>query len=297
MTSQEDRKKYDVFISYSRYDMEFVRSLVSDLKQRDVKVWFDQFEIQPGDPIFRKSQEGLRNSRYVLILFSPSSVSSSWFRREILEIQSAVSADPSSSRDRLIPVILGQVKLPSEIDLLRKFDVSDPSNRKTIIDEIAAAISKELPSDIKEVDALIDIPKFATYISFESSQINVPQALVQSGPAEVIASGTVIAFQGNPISIQFGFPMPLTVEFEFETDTENPGKPRFHTSAWGEHVLQLRLTNFDNSLGSGTVKPIPFGQRHERQLWIHFRVYKLGSSEDRTLHYTIFQETGVKVDD
>ncbi len=58
---------YDVFLSYSSTDRPTVRKLAERLKASGLRVWLDVWEIKPGDSIPAKVEEGLENSR-VLIL-------------------------------------------------------------------------------------------------------------------------------------------------------------------------------------------------------------------------------------
>ena len=37
-----------IFLSYARPDLEVVRKVYESLKQRDIKVWFDQVDLGPG---------------------------------------------------------------------------------------------------------------------------------------------------------------------------------------------------------------------------------------------------------
>lgn len=62
-----DTFRYDVFLSHSSKDKQVVRELAERLKADGVRVWFDEWEILPGDSIFAKIEEGLENSR-VLVL-------------------------------------------------------------------------------------------------------------------------------------------------------------------------------------------------------------------------------------
>jgi hypothetical protein len=48
MSTQFD---YDVFISHSSKDKPVVRELANRLKQDGLRVWLDEWEIQPGDMI------------------------------------------------------------------------------------------------------------------------------------------------------------------------------------------------------------------------------------------------------
>ncbi|MFZ2643728.1 MAG: toll/interleukin-1 receptor domain-containing protein, partial [Verrucomicrobiia bacterium] len=58
---------FDVFLSHSSKDKAVVRSLVERLRKDGLKVWFDEWEIKPGDSIPAKIEKGLEHSR-VLVL-------------------------------------------------------------------------------------------------------------------------------------------------------------------------------------------------------------------------------------
>ena len=44
----------EIFISYSSNDIEKVSRLVSELKSKGAKVWFDDEQILPGDDLVEK---------------------------------------------------------------------------------------------------------------------------------------------------------------------------------------------------------------------------------------------------
>lgn len=114
---------------------------------------------------------------------------------------------------------------------------------------------------------------------------------VTSGPAEVIATGAVIAFRGHPITIEFGGrEEQLKVIFRFVDETGD-GKARIDGKVLDAHTLEVTLFNFKNPLGTGTTQPIPIGSLADRQIYIHFRAYGLDQA-DRTLHFTVFREIG-----
>jgi len=58
---------YDVFISHSAKDRPVVRQLAERLKQDGLRVWFDEWEIQPGDMIGLKIEQGLEHGRESVI--------------------------------------------------------------------------------------------------------------------------------------------------------------------------------------------------------------------------------------
>lgn len=51
-----------VFISHTARDTEWARSFAKALKERGVSVWFDEFDVQPGEPLRDALESGLRNS-------------------------------------------------------------------------------------------------------------------------------------------------------------------------------------------------------------------------------------------
>lgn len=60
-----------VFISYSHPDIEWARSFASALKQRGISVWFDQFEIAPGENLSDALESGLRESEIFVTVINP----------------------------------------------------------------------------------------------------------------------------------------------------------------------------------------------------------------------------------
>jgi hypothetical protein len=115
---------------------------------------------------------------------------------------------------------------------------------------------------------------------------------IESGPAEVIDSGTVISFSGNPVKLSYK-DLNLSIVFEFKTkeNAENTSIDGSFTdnAETGMGVLKLTLYNFDDRFGAGTVKPLRIGQYENRKLYLQIRVYTLIDSPDKTLNYTIYK--------
>ena len=61
----------DVFISYASEDREAVaKPLAQLLSSLGISVWFDQFDLKIGDSLRRKIDEGLKKSRYGIVILS-----------------------------------------------------------------------------------------------------------------------------------------------------------------------------------------------------------------------------------
>lgn len=114
-----DNFSYDVFLSHNSKDKPSVRRLADRLKQAGLRVWFDEWCIRSGDIISLKVDEGLEQSRVLLLCVSPNALASGWVA---LERSTAVHRDPSNDGRRFIPVLLAECELP---DTLRRYKYVD----------------------------------------------------------------------------------------------------------------------------------------------------------------------------
>jgi len=109
-----------VFISYSHSDKAIAEKIAHDLTNRGINVWWDQWDLQPGDSLVAKIFEfGLAKASHFLILLSPASVRSSWVREElniatILRIEEIV---------RVIPVLVDGAEIPTPLRSLMWVDL------------------------------------------------------------------------------------------------------------------------------------------------------------------------------
>jgi hypothetical protein len=60
--------KRRVFISHSAQDADWARSFAQCLKERGVTVWFDGFDVLPGESLRDALESGLRNSDVLVAL-------------------------------------------------------------------------------------------------------------------------------------------------------------------------------------------------------------------------------------
>ncbi|NTU42126.1 MAG: TIR domain-containing protein [Nitrospirales bacterium] len=68
---QQDMFCYDAFISHASEDKaDFVRPLALSLRNRRLKVWYDEFELIPGKSIRASIDEGLSASRHGIVVLS-----------------------------------------------------------------------------------------------------------------------------------------------------------------------------------------------------------------------------------
>ncbi|MFA5084518.1 MAG: toll/interleukin-1 receptor domain-containing protein [Candidatus Paceibacterota bacterium] len=65
-------KEFDVFICHASEDKSFVEKLAEALKKANIEVWYDDFQLGWGDDLRPVIDNGLKNSRYGLVIFSKS---------------------------------------------------------------------------------------------------------------------------------------------------------------------------------------------------------------------------------
>jgi len=77
-------KEYDVFISHASEDKDsVVRPLAHALREAGLQVWYDEFELRIGDSLRRKIDAGLANSRFGIVILSPSFFAKNWTQYEL----------------------------------------------------------------------------------------------------------------------------------------------------------------------------------------------------------------------
>ena len=68
-------KKRSVFISHSARDADWARSFARALKERGIDVWFDEFDVRPGESLRDALEAGLRKSDVLVALVDEESPS------------------------------------------------------------------------------------------------------------------------------------------------------------------------------------------------------------------------------
>jgi hypothetical protein len=92
------------FFCHSSADKtEFADRLAGDLRAAGVDVWYDQWEIAPGDSLRRKVDSGIEGATQFLALITPNSLKSEWVQTEL----DAGMVKKIEGTCRLIPVLAG----------------------------------------------------------------------------------------------------------------------------------------------------------------------------------------------
>ena len=151
------QKKYDVFISYSRKDLDEVSTFVEMLKTRipTLEVWMDLEGITAADEFDEKIISAIDASSYVIFAVSPNSNSvgedsSKWTKKELVYAK--------NTGKKVIPVLLSGAKLNSwflfEFGRVDCIDSTSTHQIEKLLKNIAKWSNKELVKLQKEKKVL-----------------------------------------------------------------------------------------------------------------------------------------------
>ena len=126
MADQET--KAQVFISYSRKDINFARRLASDLEEAGFDVWWDISDLKGGDDWVRFIPTAIQASQYFVVLLSPSSIQSEWVAKEY--------SFALRLRKKVVPAMIKPCEVPFALNTINYVDF--------VHEEYATALNKLL---------------------------------------------------------------------------------------------------------------------------------------------------------
>src|SRR4051794_22339139 len=110
---------YDYFVSYSHQDSDVVRRLATLLSRARVRLWWDRWEMAPGDVLRERINAGIEASRGYIVIVSPHSLNSPWVQHEL---NAAFIRSIEERAVRLIAALVGDVEFSDlPIDLRTRY--------------------------------------------------------------------------------------------------------------------------------------------------------------------------------
>ena len=129
-SDSEGGQEYDLFVSYSKEDNEFTQKLVKRIeseqyKGRNLRCFYAEWDVIPGENIVLRLEAGLAKSRFVGLVMSPDWEKSSWttFERVV-----PVYEDPAGYKARTLPILRRPCEIPASIKILRWFNFQNDRN-------------------------------------------------------------------------------------------------------------------------------------------------------------------------
>ncbi len=133
---------YDVFLSYSHADQEFVVDhLLVRLETEGVKVVVDNRDFLVGAFSVASMEEAVAASRHTLAVLTPEWVASRWTAFESLLAQ---TEDPLDRK--LLPLLLRSCEVPRRIRALVYADFTEPSRREAEFAKLLRSIAATAPA-------------------------------------------------------------------------------------------------------------------------------------------------------
>jgi hypothetical protein len=128
----------DVFISYAREETPWAQKLARALQESGFSVWWDQ-KLRAGVSWANEIEQQLNEARCVIVLWSVTSVASSWVQDEAAYAREA---------NKLIQVVTADVDLPFGFRLLQGIWLKDWNGELTHpeFQRLVDAVSKRLNS-------------------------------------------------------------------------------------------------------------------------------------------------------
>jgi hypothetical protein len=125
-----------VFVSYNCRDKVDARLVAGALAKHGASVWFDEWNIRPGESIAEGIEGGLANSDVFLLIWSQRAAESRWVGSEFRAYLHRRVADASL---RIVPVMLDETALPLLVADYLGFKISDSAD----FEKVAAGIVGE----------------------------------------------------------------------------------------------------------------------------------------------------------
>jgi hypothetical protein len=123
----ESKSSYDLFISYSHYDSEWVHGiLIPKLEKHGFSVLVDT-RFSAGEFSISQIEAGVQNCKHVIAVLTPEYLVSDW---GTLENVMAQTLDPATRNKKLIPVLLKNAKLPLRFSIIHYRDLRDITEAK-----------------------------------------------------------------------------------------------------------------------------------------------------------------------
>ncbi|MFC1736300.1 toll/interleukin-1 receptor domain-containing protein [Candidatus Hydrogenedentota bacterium] len=137
---------YDVFLSHSSKDKPTVRELAERLRRDEVRVWFDEWEIRPGDSIPAKIDAGLECCRVLVLCMSSHAFDSGWVQ---LEAYTFRFRDPLNEERRFIPLRLDDAPIKGSLAQISYIDWRDEDDRE--YQRLVSACGRDVPKAVCEI--------------------------------------------------------------------------------------------------------------------------------------------------
>lgn len=134
-----------MFISHNKADKLSARALATMLVEQGVDLWFDEWEIRPGDSIVGGIEAGLQEANVFVLLWSEQAAASNWVGAEL---RAFIRKRIDDTGMRIVPLMVDDTQLPALVADYRGFDLSGV-RLEDVVEELTGS-----PRDVKVAQVL-----------------------------------------------------------------------------------------------------------------------------------------------
>lgn len=139
---------YDVFISYSSHDKDWVRNdLLSLIEQAGFSAFIDFRDFKVGVPGIKEMERGVSSCRKTVLVLTPDYIDSEWCEIENIMLS---LLDPANRELRLIPILKNTCSPPLRIRALTHIDYTDGADFELARKKLDDALGTPLKSSSDE---------------------------------------------------------------------------------------------------------------------------------------------------
>ncbi len=275
----------NIFISYSRRDIAFVRKLAGDLEKAGYDVWWDLSDLRGGDDWVSVIPSAIETCQFFLVVLSPHAIESEWVRKEYTQAL--------STRKRIVPVMLSQSRVPFALNTINYVDFSSgeyADNLKSLLSalgytgEMPVTPAHPIPFGKYAIPMILGI---LIFVALGSRLLFSPSAVPSVTPSVVPTTPVVISASNTAKPTPTESPTPsATITITPTLTLTSTAKPPSTPSA--TKIPFITLTYCVNSLyansinvrsGPGTIYPrigepllvgkcLAFSAINEEETWL-----------------------------
>lgn len=290
-----------IFVSYSRKDLGFVKRLVESLESYDLRVWWDLSRIKGGDKWTRTIQRALAESKYFVVVLSSNSIESEWVEREYLYAMDLGI--------KIIPILLETLEIPMSLSNIQYLDFrrgrysNNLYKLKEIFhgngDEIADSESKNSSIPYWIIGIVVIIVIGVTLLIIYSPKIVEELSSTRNNGSEFQLTEPSISIE-NVTPTYTSIPVPTLEPIQAGTvllqeDFEDKEAQRFRPwpdSAWAIIQDQGNWIYDVNSLVETVSPKAQFGSAHWSDYSIEFRLKLIENNGPQAKAGVRFREYG-----
>lgn len=139
-----------IYLAHASEDKVRVRPIAEYLMANGIDVWFDEWEIDPGDSLRQKMEEGLGTMTHFVVVLTETSIVKPWVAKEI----DVGLVQQVGGKSRFVPLVvdLDPVKLSPFLQamLFVKIDPASESDLRNLVDRLHGASRKPALGEVPQ---------------------------------------------------------------------------------------------------------------------------------------------------